>query len=378
MTALPKLLLVGSSSGVSGVPTYIRQLCEALRHEANITVVSDGLGDGYTFTKSLGLPYHAVSGLARGQGLGGLRRGYTGLKKVVEESQSDIVWANSFVPILLSRFLAHQGYVRKLVVTSHGAPFGAGRRALPAFIGKQIETAFLKYGPAQDMIFVSDRDKRLYDAFAGPMHRTWYVPNVSDLKPPPMVDNGNRPRLVMTSRVAWQKNPQAAARIHAALPEGWQMVMAGPGTQDRSFQDSLRALMPESRWNDLSFSGVLSRNALGELLVRSDLHLMTSRYEGFPLGALEAFETGLPLAMTDVGGTQAIMQAHPMASLIDAEKPKEAAGMIQEIITRFRQDRMGNSQHIRLACAEAFGFPRWKQDMQKLFTTRLTADLTKQ
>jgi len=72
------------------------------------------------------------------------------------------------------------------------------------------------------------------------------------------------------------------------------------------------------------------------------------------------------------------MQAHPMASVIDAETPKEAAAMIQGIVTRFRQDRIGHSEQIRAAWAGSFGFPRWKQDMQKLFTINLTADLTKQ
>lgn len=371
---LPHLAIVGSSSGHSGVPSYIRQLCRALEGRARITVLSDGDGPGYDFVRSMRLQGRIVQGLSRSAGAGQMAGARARLGAELTLLQPDLVWAHSFWPIFLTRALAIRGAPWRLIVTSHGPAFGPGRRAVTAALTQGMEQHQLNRCPPHDILCVGARDRDTYARMTQGRHRLWHVPNCSDLGvSEPLLPLSEPPRIVMTSRLARQKNLGLAARLMAHLPGDIQLHLYGAGT-DTPGARRLFSALPGAR---VQHHGAVNRAGVARALRGADLFLMTSRYEGMPIGALEGFEAGLPLALTDVGGTREILGAHPLGLMVDPADLPATAARIATALQKFRSERMALSHSIRAVWARQFSPTVWQPQMQALFETILAQPMPK-
>jgi glycosyltransferase involved in cell wall biosynthesis len=108
------------------------------------------------------------------------------------------------------------------------------------------------------------------------------------------------------------------------------------------------------------------------VLQQADIFLMTSRYEGMPIAALEAFEAGLPLATSDIAGMAEIMATHPMAVFLDPAAPQASADRIVALLADWRSDPLANSRRIASAWETRFSFPNWRRNLLGLVAKILT------
>lgn len=89
---------------------------------------------------------------------------------------------------------------------------------------------------------------------------------------------------------------EAAAQVAAVRPDVRWLIVGG-GSQMRQLQDLAKALGVVDR---ICFEGV--REDIPDLLHAMDIFMLPSLSEGFPLAAMEAMASGLPVVCSRVGG----------------------------------------------------------------------------
>lgn len=383
----PRIALVGGHAGRSGVPSYLRQVARALLPTgARLTVITDappaGEEGGYGFVARMGLARRTIPGLARSRNPLRLLAAAAALRREILSGGHDLVWANSSFPTTVARLAMIEARLRRrgpraLIVTCHGASFGPGRAAHVGALARLVEWTLLAAGPAQDIVFVSGRDRAAYPPRLLARHRITLLPNVSDLGARAAPERPPGPlRVLMTTRDARQKNLEAAAQILARLPDGAELHLYGQGTDGPALRARLAALLPPAALERIRFHGPRDEATLAAALAAADVYLLTSRYEGMPIGALEAFAAGLPVAMTDVGGAEEIGAAHPFFARIATATPADldaAARAVVDLAARFNADRAAHAAEAAAACARAFPPGGWAEAVRLIAARALAA-----
>ena len=365
----PTIALLGGDGGPSGVPRHIGQLACALGDMAELVVISDADRGGYGFARGPGITHVEIPGLASSLRPGRVSRAGQALGRALTRHAPDIVWAHARLTVPLARLLARRVPGAALIVTYHGVPFGPGHRAAAAALSRQAERAFLRLMPPHHLVFLTPRDRDAFPPGLLARHPHRVIPNCSDLGgfSPPEGPAPAMKTVVMTTRDNRQKNLDAAARIFSALPADYRLVLAGMGTAHPGLRARFAHVMGAEALARVEFAGPVAD--VRPLLAAADCYLLSSRYEGLSIGMLEAFEYGLPVVTSDVGGARMVAAHHPFARVVDLAAPggiAAAAAHVAEVTEAWRADRAGHAARIHAAWATAFTRARWQTRVQAL------------
>lgn len=106
------------------------------------------------------------------------------------------------------------------------------------------------------------------------------------------------PRLIMVARFAAPKDHQTLVKALALLKEqSWSLTLVGDGDGRRNIEKLAVDLGIDDR---IDFQGL--REDVPSLLAESQLFVLSTQREGFPLSILEAMRAGLPVVAANVGG----------------------------------------------------------------------------
>lgn len=373
----PHLLLIGGDGHPSGVPHHIWHLCNVLIWQARITVASDVSHGGYDGLEDVGVRHVTVPGLKSSLSPTRLWRGMTGLRRLVRDDAADVVWLHARLAVVFGRLLLALRLWRpapgtRIVVTYHGLPFGPGHRPGLAILSKRLEKYLLRRCPALDLVFLTrDQADRMTAAMGHGMarHRVHVLPNSSNLGPLPPAPQTQGRHLVMTGRCGWQKNYPLALRLFAHLPEDFTLTLCGAGTETETFQAEAAAILPAHAVSRVRFAGPL--RDVRPVLAAADGYLLCSRYEGLPIGALEAFEAGLPLILSRFDGAEDLAATHPLALTLGFEDLAADAAQMAALIGRYTAQREALSEQIRTAWAA-----HWSREVFATRVQDLFAELT--
>jgi glycosyltransferase involved in cell wall biosynthesis len=144
----------------------------------------------------------------------------------------------------------------------------------------------------------------------------------------------------------------AAPRILAAVPEA-RIAIVGDGPEREALHARAEALglarEPRLAW--LPFAAPSARH-----LAATDVYVLSSSWEAFPIGALEALASGVPQVATDVGGTAEAVTAGT-GVLVPPRDPAALAGAVIALLRDpARRARMADASRARHA--ERFGIER--------------------
>jgi len=372
----PRLLLLGGDGCYSGVPTYLEQLCAALTGQAGISIIADRNRGGYDFASATGVALREVEGMQTSLSPRRFWRALRALGRMLEENPPDLVWAHARMSLILLRILMITRRLRRkpsprFAATYHGLPFSPGHRRGFAALSLWGERAFLALSPAHHLHFLSPAAAREFTRRVGPRvlvrHRCHVLTNCSHLGPITPHERTAHPTLLMTGRASFQKNHDTAIRLFAALPENYSLILCGAGTEPEQMTPRFEAARAGLS-KRVRFLGPVPD--IRPVLAEADLFLLTSRYEGMPIAALEAFEAGLPMALSDISGMAEILAAHPMATPIDLQTPEAAGSAITDLITRFRTIPSARA-NIQTAWAAQFSYANWVVGAQKMLSEML-------
>lgn len=371
------MLLVGGDGHPSGVPRHIWHLCSVLINQAHLTVASDVSHGGYDGLEDVGVRHVTVPGLK--SSLSPLRalRGLTGLRSLLRRHAAEVIWLHARLPVVFGRLLLALRLWRpapgtRIVITYHGLPFGPGHRPGLASLSKGVEKLLLRACPALDLVFLTrSQADRMGTAMGRAMarHRVHVLPNSSNLGPVPPAPQEPGRHLVMTGRCGWQKNYPLALRLFAHLPGDFTLTLCGAGTETQAFQQEAARILPGEALARVRFAGPL--RDVRPVLAAADGYLLCSRYEGLPIGALEAFEAGLPLILSRFDGAEELAATHPLALTLGFEDLQADAVRMAELIERYGADRTAQAAQIRTAWAA-----HWSREAFAENTRALLARLT--
>ena len=384
--AKPRVLLLGGDGALSGIPRHLTLLCETLSPGADITVLSDRDLGGYATLCSQAVRHHEVDGMRNRAGPGTLLRCWRSLRQHLDHGRWDVIWLHERRPALMLRIAMTLGLWRpsagpRLALSYHVIPFDPGHRPLLAVLSRWLERWLLRWGPPMHLVFLTQDMILRLDKVVGnrtlARHHLHVLPNSSNVGAMPF-GPGAVPRrrdmrhLVITGRAGFQKNYELAARLLAHLPQSYHLTLCGPGTNETRAQARiLRGLAPDAQ-RRIAFAGPVSD--VRPLLADADGYVLTSRYEGLPIGAIEAFEAGLPLMLSPFESAPEMVASHPMALLLTLADLDRDAARIVELVETYRQNRPAHAARIHRAWARKYPYDLWQAQARKLLMDMLRQD----
>ena len=182
---------------------------------------------------------------------------------------------------------------------------------------------------------ISDRCSELLGSFTGrPVATVRNAIDISRFQPlvrePGM---GSRFECISVGRIFAPKNfallVRAIALLHPRILKRMHVSIVGEGPA-HLVQALEKQIRQEGLGDRVKLLG--NRSDIPELLERSDLFVMSSAWEGFPIALLEATASGLPFVATDVGGCREIAELCGNGVVVAAQDPQVLADAIADLV----------------------------------------------
>ncbi|WCK54285.1 glycosyltransferase family 4 protein [Aneurinibacillus sp. Ricciae_BoGa-3] len=187
------------------------------------------------------------------------------------------------------------------IFTAHGWAFTEGVSVSRQRIFLPIERFMARY--TSKIICVSEYDRHIaLEKNVGDPNKLIAIHNgIPDAYPHQSVKDASKIKCIMVARFSTQKDYGTLLQaVHKMLPgSDLKFDLVGQG----ELLESTKQLASQLNVNEMvSFLG--PRRDVPDLLVKSDIFLLISNYEGFPISILEAMRASLPVIASDVGGVK--------------------------------------------------------------------------
>ncbi|MFO7525410.1 MAG: glycosyltransferase [Ignavibacteriaceae bacterium] len=263
---------------------------------------------------------------------------------------------------------------RKIVHTFHGLHIGEYKGTL-RFLYLLIER-FLAYF-TDVFINVSQSEKKLLSkhivsqkAKLRVIHNGIEIPLRTVI--PDVFDQS--PRIVLTfSRFDYSKHTEMIIEIMMHLKnlnriEKFSFIILGSGPDE----EKIKKLVQANNLNDyITFPGSVLDTK--EFILNSFCYLSTSRWEGMPLGVLEAFSVGLPVIASNVVGNRDVINHDVNGFLYDAKNPADAAERICALADN-KEKWLLFSQNARSEAISKYDVNRMAEETKLLYSEILRED----
>ncbi len=111
------------------------------------------------------------------------------------------------------------------------------------------------------------------------------------------------------------------------VTNNFRFTIIGTGEYYEEFRNAITQKKLESCFN---LTGSVLNS--GDYLINSFCYISTSRWEGLPLGVLEAMSYALPVVATDVTGNNDLIEGNINGCLYSIDKPADAAACILKLL----------------------------------------------
>ena len=291
--------VITRSDSIGGGHIHIRDVALALRARGGEPfVLVGGQGPFTDELRRLQIPYRSLRHLVRPIHPWHDAAAFFELRTQLRELQPDLVSTHSAKAGWLAP-LAAAALNIPCIQTTHGWSFTTGVPRVAALCYSWIERIGVL--SADRVIAVCDYDRQLALRYhVAPEQKLMTVHNgMPDIAPELRTAPERSPvRLIMVARFETQKDHATLLRALAGLrSRAWQLDLIGDGPQREATATLARELGVAER---VRFLG--ARNDVAEHLARSQIFVLTSRWEGFPRSILEAMRAGLPVVASHVGG----------------------------------------------------------------------------
>ncbi len=291
-----KVLLITTQSEHGGAQTHIHDLINGISEHCDFGFAVGKEGWLTNYLRSLDIPVFVLPSLVRNPNLASDIRALRELQVVIRQFQPNILHVHTFKAGLIGRLAAHLGKI-PVAYTPHAWAFAEGVPWFWRAVSIPLEWSMARLGG--QVILVSENEKvsaEHYGILRPGSAQVIYngAPDVSERADP---GADFVPTVVMVGRFAAQKAQELLVRASAPIQVPHRLVFVGEGET----LDVVRTLARESRTSDrIEFWG--ARDDVSTILANSQVFVLATNWESFPISILEAMRAGLPVVATDVGG----------------------------------------------------------------------------
>lgn len=298
------LAVITRGDAIGGAQIHVRDLCRELQRagvdllvvtgsQGHFTRMLDGLGMRWMQSAAMARPIHPRRDAAA----------IADLRRIVASFKPDVVAAHTTKAGILARIASRVARV-PCVVNPHGWAFAEGVPEPGRTAYKMIEAGMARL--ADRIICVSDDDRHLALRSGLPGRRLVTihngVPDVpADLRANPdsrEADANSPVRIVCVARFDPPKDHRLLLRAMSSVSNATLDLIGEGRTLEAIRAESIQLGIAER----VHFLGY--RSDVPAVLARSHVFVLASRWEGFPLATIEAMRAGLPVVVTDVGGSR--------------------------------------------------------------------------
>lgn len=137
--------------------------------------------------------------------------------------------------------------------------------------------------------------------------------------------NPQKPIILFVGNLVSQKGLKYLLQAKSIIESPAELVMVGDGPLMEELQETVK----KNRIENVHFTG--ARRDVNQIMPGSDIFVLPSISEGFPITLLEAFASGLPAVTTDVGGIKELVTPE-VGIMVKPGDPKELAEAIEKIL----------------------------------------------
>jgi glycosyltransferase involved in cell wall biosynthesis len=297
-----KILYAITKSEMGGAQTYVWHVLQYAKKNGDTAVVLAG-GNGWLAdkTRELGFEYIENPYFKNSFNPMNAIKALLFCRSQIKKITPDIVHGNSGAGGFFIRF-ASIGLPVKKIFTAHGWSFTDGVPFVRKQIARMVEIVIT--GCTDHILCVSENDARLaYKNLFGIKNKITVVHNgvpIPVLTAQP--GHTDRIELLFVGRLTTPKIPITIIESLAQLPKDIQSIfslrIAGNGEQESLLKTALEKYGLE---NQVVIKSVPTEQAT-QLYQSSDLFLLPTQWEGFPMTIVEAMACGLPVVASNVGG----------------------------------------------------------------------------
>jgi glycosyltransferase involved in cell wall biosynthesis len=251
------------------------------------------------------------------------------IKKCVENFKPGIVHCHSSAAAFLGR-LAVRGKI-KTIYTAHGWGFNIGMNPLIRLGVLLAEKLNARY--TDTYICVADFVKKLGLKYhLAPENKFKVIYNGVNISPAREEKDSTSVKLIFVGRLAEPKRPELTIEAISRLPDEIKNKIKFTIIGDGLKKNHLKNLADAGKI-DAEFLGTLPKDRAIAELVRGDIFVFISAWEGFPYTILEAMAHGLPVIASNVGGVAEAVD-NTCGILVNND-----AGQISEAILKLVSDK---------------------------------------
>lgn len=298
--------LVTRSDTIGGSHIHVRDLGIALMRDGHeVSIVIGGDGPIINHFKNVGLNVIPVPSLKRNISPLNDIKASGDIKKILVSLKPDIVSTHSSKAGFIGRLIASKLGI-PVLFTAHGWSFTSGKSSFARFVYKTLEKFVT---PKTDYIVtVSDYDKQLaLKHLSIPEEKIQTIHNgMGDIDPiyfsnPDKDDNGYV-NIVKVARFDQQKNHADLLHAVSGIPN-IKLHFVGDGPLMKNIQELAEDL---GITDNITYYGRI--DDVQTVLAKAHIFALISNWEGFPRSTIEAMRAGLPVLVSDVGGTAEAVQ----------------------------------------------------------------------
>jgi len=350
----PRLLVLITLAEAGGAQESVSLLLPALAEQFDVTLAARGPGPLAESAREAGVPFVELQHVRRAVHPWHDLLGLIELFRLCRRLRPHIVHAHSSKAGALGRLAAAFAGVPIRVFTVHGWAFGAyGGLRGRAYLW--LERRLSRATTAVICVAAAVRDLGLATGACG-AGQSVVIHNAVDVTSfPALRPRSGPPRVISVGRFAFPKDFDTLVSALAKIRPDYRAALVGDGPELAKVRTRL------SRNGSLQRVELLgSRRDVPELLATSDIFVLSSRSEGFPVSILEAMAAGLPVVASDVGGIAEAVVHGETGFLVPTGDAAALADALERLLAdealRSRFGRRARERARRLFDVETFRF----------------------
>ena len=202
------------------------------------------------------------------------------------------------------------------------------------------------YNQYSSIIVISDQPRKNLENYIGKLKTITTIYNGVDLSKFRLAQRVRKEDgqvlITMVASLSAAKDQDTIIRALNELPNNYRLQLVGDGPRHKELESLTNTLHLKERVN---FLGI--RSDIPQILVNSDINVMSSHWEGLSLSSIEGMSSGQPFIASDVDGLREVVKGHGVLF------PHEDYHQLAKEITRLAEDKEYANSIVRQCQAKA-------------------------